>query len=204
MLHLFKNLNLKQFEIFKEEEEMSNKYLIWKNPNETEGKKEWIELKGEDFYKFIKSPEAKDRYFTKFPSLLEDGKDKTIIIESTKEEYEDWSKKERHKRYLRNCEVGFSTISYNALESDDDSNSEELLRDESKDVPTEVEMIMNFNNLTEALSILSVDERWLIDELYLCDITKSECELSRQSGIPQKTINNRKIAILKKIKKILK
>jgi len=53
--------------------------------------------------------------------------------------------------------------------------------------------------LIEALDELTDDERKLIDELFFNN--KSERRLSKESGIAQKTINNRKRAILRKLRK---
>lgn len=53
--------------------------------------------------------------------------------------------------------------------------------------------------LFEALAELTEDERGLIDALFYED--KSERQIARETGIPQKTVNNRKKAILKKLRK---
>ena len=53
--------------------------------------------------------------------------------------------------------------------------------------------------LMSALSKLTAEERSLIDALFYED--KSERELAKETGTPQKTINNRKRAILKKLRK---
>lgn len=54
------------------------------------------------------------------------------------------------------------------------------------------------DELYAALDELSDDERLLINELFFNE--KTERELSKELYIPQKTINNRKSAILKKLK----
>lgn len=55
--------------------------------------------------------------------------------------------------------------------------------------------------IDSALKELSKDEIALINALFYKDLT--EREYSLQSGIPQKTINNRKKSILKRLKKLL-
>lgn len=55
--------------------------------------------------------------------------------------------------------------------------------------------------LKEALLLLDKDEQMLINELFLLEI--SERVLSVETGIPQKTINNRKKKVLLKLKEIL-
>ena len=53
--------------------------------------------------------------------------------------------------------------------------------------------------LSMALSELTDDERFLINELFYQE--KSERTVARETGLPQKTINNRKRAIINKLKK---
>ena len=179
---------------------MSKIYLV-KNTQATEAMNEWIEMNGSDFYKFIKSPEAKGRYFIKLPSLSVDSGDDTIVIESSKVKYVEWRKEERRKRYLHECEKGFTVISYHAMESDDGSFGEELIPDKSVDIEPEVELIMACEKLADALTKLNADERWLIDEIIVNGV--NSVQLSTETGIPQQTISWRKIKILKKLKKFI-
>lgn len=58
------------------------------------------------------------------------------------------------------------------------------------------------DSLLAALDRLNDTERSLIDALFYQN--KTERELSRETGMPQKTINNRKWAIINKLKKLLK
>jgi len=53
--------------------------------------------------------------------------------------------------------------------------------------------------LFKALSELTDDERFLVNELFYHE--KSERTVARETGLPQKTINNRKRAIINKLKK---
>jgi RNA polymerase sigma factor (sigma-70 family) len=53
--------------------------------------------------------------------------------------------------------------------------------------------------LFKALSELTDDERFLVNELFYQE--KSERTVARETGLPQKTINNRKRAIINKLKK---
>ena len=55
--------------------------------------------------------------------------------------------------------------------------------------------------LRQCLLLLEPDERELIDELFLNG--KSERDLTTQTGIPQKTINDKKHRILRKLKKLM-
>lgn len=53
--------------------------------------------------------------------------------------------------------------------------------------------------MISCLKLLSDEEQKLINELFYND--KSERQYSRETGIPQRTIHDRKVKILKKIKK---
>ena len=56
------------------------------------------------------------------------------------------------------------------------------------------------DELYAALAELADDEQSLINALFYQD--KSERDISKETGVPQKTINNRKQSILKKLKKL--
>ena len=56
--------------------------------------------------------------------------------------------------------------------------------------------------LHQCLDLLDAEERMLIDALFFEGLT--EREYSQRSGIPQKTINDRKNRILKKLYQLLK
>ena len=48
---------------------MSKTYWIKKDPDLKNEETEWVEMSGIDFYRFLKSPESKDRYFIDFDDL---------------------------------------------------------------------------------------------------------------------------------------
>ena len=185
---------------------MSKIYLV-KNTWETaKSSSKWIQMDGFSFYKFIKSPEASDRYFIKLPPLLKDGNDNFITIEASKKEYRKWRSEMRHKRHLREygtAEKKYTVISYHAIKSEDSCYGEESLPDESINIEEEIEKLMEREALTDTLIKLTAEERWLIDELYLFDNTKSVHKLSKECGIPRMTLNDRKKRILIKLKKFL-
>lgn len=179
---------------------MSKKYLVWKNHSTANAKIDWIEMNGFDFYKFIRSPEAKGRYFIRMQNLLEDSSDDTITIEANEAQYREWRTEENHKYHLRRSRKSFITFSYHAWTSDDECYGEEMLPDESVDVQAEVEMIMACEKIAEALLTLSAEERWLIDELFFLNEKMTMRKLSAKTSIPLMTLQDRKKAIYKKIK----
>lgn len=59
-------------------------------------------------------------------------------------------------------------------------------------------------HLSKLMRFLSISERELVDVLFLHNPENlSERKIARRQDIPQKTLNNRKKELLKKIKKIL-
>ena len=84
--------------------------------------------------------------------------------------------------------------SLNALED----NGFEAISDERL-IEEIVEDKLLLDMLFEALAELTEDERGLINALF-CEC-KSERQIAAETGTPQKTINNRKKAIVKKLRK---
>lgn len=59
---------------------------------------------------------------------------------------------------------------------------------------------MQIEALQKAISVLSEADKTLIQALFYDGLT--EREYSKKTGLPQKTINNRKLAIIRKLKKL--
>ena len=92
-------------------------------------------------------------------------------------------------------------VSYNEYDTDECSG-EDMLIDPDGDVATQVADKLMAEHLRHIVSLLPDDERELIEALFFKGY--SERKWSKISGIPQKTINDRKQKILLKLKKILK
>ena len=52
---------------------------------------DWIMMTGKEFYRFIKSPEGKSRYF-----IMRDN----LVIETSREQCSDWLSEQEHCEYL--------------------------------------------------------------------------------------------------------
>ena len=79
-------------------------------------------------------------------------------------------------------------------------NGEDILVDTVTDTAGQAEKRILLDKLKKALANLSDSERQLIDVLFTHGL--SEREWSAQSGIPQKTINDRKNRLLNRLRKI--
>ena len=182
---------------------MKSAFFIWKNPDIQGQKDNWLALSGSDFTTFIKSPLSHNRFFIKLSSCLEDRSDKTIFIEATKDEYLAWRIQNNHRAYLKKITKGLSVISLEELVNEEGLAWEDFMTDEAVNVEDEAIHNVQILSLLNVLPELSTEERLLIDALYLSDSPISGREFSKLSGIPQKTISNRVIKVLKKIKLLM-
>jgi DNA-directed RNA polymerase specialized sigma24 family protein len=116
---------------------------------------------------------------------------------------------ERRRQYKNDImeESEFVVISLFAMESsstiDDAISGEELIAEDTSDIVEDIFRKFELERLRRALAQLSDDEYQLIYDLFLQENPPSERFYSRAKGIPQKTVNCRKLAIFKKIKNIL-
>ena len=179
---------------------MKSTYLIWKNPPRNGETPDWQEITGKQFYSLVSSPEGKNRYFVKLASTDQGGGDGTIIMEATQADYIEWKREKNHSDYLRNYNKKIEVISYHHLESKDgECAGEELLRDGGCDVEGENLELLIREEIRAAVSRLSSAEQELLEYLYLSDKQGTERGYSALTGIPQKTINDRKKRAFKKI-----
>lgn len=126
-----------------------------------------------------------------------DGK----YYETTKEVYEVYYQMDRRERYLEERDLNKGVINFCDIDNEDYS-AEEILSDKDTDIEEEVINSVLIKTVLEAMSLLSEEEKWLIQELFFCG--KSERELTRNTGIPRKTSNYRKEKALSKIRKFIK
>ena len=140
----------------------------------------------------MNSSENEKRYF-----IPVDGK----VYETTKEIYEVYYQMDRRERYLEERDIKNGVLNFGDI---DDANyaAEERIIDENADVEKEVIDQILWNAVLEAMSLLSDEENWLIQELFFYG--KSEVILSKESGIARTTIQSKKCKAIEKIKKIMK
>ena len=191
---------------------MKTKYYVWKDGKQSPEKQDWIEMTPLEFIELCNSnrnlKQENRRYFYQLPGL-ESG-DTYLYLECTYEQYKE-SRLERYKRMKEKKEieelessrrlyysVSFDTVAEN--EMGDDFTLQDLIPDPDSDF--EDRLILS-SDVQSALKTLTPDELEIIEMLYLSEYAVSERELARQMKLPQKTLNNRKIKILSKIKKSL-
>lgn len=123
-----------------------------------------------------------------------------MLMEVSEKDYLDFYKNKRRQKYIDERSAENGDFSYDMLTTDDFSGEDILIADQPDVCDTVVESIMT-DKLRKSLQLLNQDEKLLIHALYF--ERKSERKVSEETGIPQKTINDRKRRIIAKLKKLL-
>ena len=118
-----------------------------------------------------------------------------MLMEVSKDAYKSFYKDKRRQKYLNERSDDNGDFSYDMLTTDEFN----ILVDEVADTAGEAEKNLLLDKLRLVIAGLSEDERQLLDALYYQGLT--ERDWSAQSGIPQKTINDRKKRLLIKLRK---
>ena len=185
---------------------MKSIFLVWKDKNCNGENPEWIYMKANEFFEFKKQPENADRRFVQVGDKKSSLDDTVIFIEANEELYKksnaEQSRKSRISKTKKEHPLTF--ISLDALRgSDEDIDNHERYSYSEGDE----EYIMGklqVGELHEAIKDLTDSERKTLDIILFSYLHhKSERETAMYFGIPQKTLNNRKIKIFKKIEKKL-
>jgi len=122
-----------------------------------------------------------------------------MLMEVSKDAYKAFYREQRRQKYLKERSNDNGDFSYDMLTTDD-FNGEDILVDTVSDTAGQAERNLLVDKLKKILCDLPENERQLIDALFTQGL--SEREWSAQSGIPQKTINDRRNRLLKKLRKI--
>lgn len=124
-----------------------------------------------------------------------------MLIEVCPSEYKDFYKEIERGKYYKKLEKNNRVCSYNNL-SDEEFNGIEVVADMNVDVEFEVERKIEIERLERALLELNQDEYTLIKKLFYEDISLRK--YAEMTGKPFGTIQTRKRAVIKKLRKILK
>lgn len=185
---------------------MSTKFYV-KDENGSvmsyDGKTKYEVYEGSKAYKYLKTKDGRNKVFY---SNIEPNGDK-IFIECTKEQYKGFEEERKHHLYLKNQEdeKGFEKITLNFIVhlSDDEEELLEMIPDANVNIEESIETRKLLDNLSKALNSLSEDDFELIDCLFLQETPLTERMYAEKKGVHHMTIHNRKVSILKKLKKFL-
>ena len=152
---------------------------------------EYIEISYKEFCE-KQNAEFKDKFFISIHDML---------MEVDEAYYTEFYREQRREKYLRERAIEKGDIYYNSLDTEDFCG-EEILIDPDENVEEQVMDKLMAEHIRYIVSLLPSDESELIEALFFNGY--SERQWSKISGVPQKTINDRKQKILLKLKKILK
>ena len=178
-------------------------YLVKKNPESKKENTEWMQMSGEEFYRFTHSEEGKGRYFIHLTDDVGYEADE-IYIEAGYEEFYSWKQEDTRHRYLADCAKDTMIISSDVPVT---GGEELLLIDTIQDESISIdEMIVHkemLKKLREALASLSSDEVAIIQTLYFSGRIVTEAEAGKRLGMSQQAFNYRKKKIFSKLAKFL-
>ena len=123
-----------------------------------------------------------------------------MLMEVTPEQYRDFYKARRRQKYLYERSRENRDISIDMLTTEQ-FNGADILVSDGMDIEEQVAYKLLLDKLHSCLALLTEEEQELIYALFFGE--KTEREWSAETGIPQKTINNRKRKILLKLKALL-
>ena len=123
-----------------------------------------------------------------------------MLMEVTPEQYRAFYKERRRQKYLYERSRDNRDISIDMLTTEQ-FNGADILVSDGMDIEEQVAYKLLLDKLHSCLSMLTEEEQELIYALFFGE--KTEREWSAETGIPQKTINNRKRKILLKLKALL-
>lgn len=178
-------------------------FLVWKDKDCNGINPEWIEMTGKEFYRFTSKPENARRRFIVLDDRFNEGAD-IITIEANEEEYQKWKKEYDHQRYLDKLELERETVSlYDAISMHEDLSYEEVIADEDVNVEETIMRQTINNSFRTVLSQLDEKEKKWVKFLFLINRSLTESQISAKYGIPQTTLNSKKLAIRRKLRALL-
>ncbi|MFT4104772.1 MAG: sigma-70 family RNA polymerase sigma factor [Lacrimispora sp.] len=123
------------------------------------------------------------------------------LVPVSEEVYLTYYRMKRRELYLEEKDARHGVFHYSALDTDE-TNGEDAIPDlVSNCVEDMVVDKLVAESLYQCLGLLTKEEQELIFTLFFQN--KSEHQISRETGIPQKTIHNRKVRILAQLKKLM-
>lgn len=120
-----------------------------------------------------------------------------MLMEVKDDEYKTFYKNVRRQKYLKELSTANGDFSYDMLTTDD-FNGQDILVDEKQDVEEIVEKNIMLDKLEASLSLLSTEEKKLIQMIFFEELT--EREIARKQGVSQVAVHKKKKKILNKLK----
>lgn len=172
---------------------MAKRYFRKRDPAAQESNLEWIEMSGQEFYRFITSPAGRGCFFID----MED-----VVIEAPKEVYEEWRREQSWKNYHQNqaTKIGVKILPLNSDEISERGSGADVIPDETVHVEEDAILSSEIHDLHTALSQLDPASYQIIYSYYLADGHKTESQIAEELRISQSAVHKRKKKILKYLK----
>ena len=178
-------------------------YLVKKNPESKKENTEWMQMSGEEFYRFTHSEKGKGRYFIHLTDDVGYEADE-IYIEAGYEEYQDWYKESRRHRYLMECEGETLPLSSDVPVSGGDELLIDTVMDDRTSLEEECVRKDELERLRRVVRDLKPEEFQLLKVMYLGDWVRTEQEAAKELGVSRDIIKRRKKKLFFKIQKFLR
>lgn len=123
-----------------------------------------------------------------------------MLMEVAEDEYRTFYKNVRRQKYLKELSTANGDFSYDMLTTDD-FNGQDIMVDGEQDVEEIVEKNLMFDKLNDCLSLLSAEEKELIQMIFFEELT--EREIAKKQGISQVAVHKKKQRTLNRLKKFL-
>ena len=168
----------------------------------TDRTKRYKQLTGQALYTYLQTEEGKKKYFDVWK---DDDREIMIGVEVPPERAKRYAAEQRRRRYVKAVMKEFD-ISITSLDIITDAetesfNGEQILPLLSVNLEEDLMEKIEREELQKAIGKLEKEERLLIVALFFEGY--SEREWMGITGVPQRTINDRKRKIIEKLKKIL-
>jgi len=124
-----------------------------------------------------------------------------MLMEVSESDYREFYRVRRRQKYIDEEASRIGLLSYHALDTDEMSG-EEILVDSSHFIEEQVSRKLDIEAMLQCFSKLNEADRKLLWALYFDG--KSEQQLSKDTGVPRRTINYKKQRAITKLKKLLK
>ena len=171
---------------------MAKRYYRKNNSSEPNG---WVEMTGKEFYQFVQDPRNRGRYFIDMGD---------VVLETTESTCREHKAEENHHTYLLKQQEGVEIVSLQSKLRGESMTVQDIVADQTQEVEAAAVRSLLMQEMYAALRQLPEDERGMIYILYLNRPQKTISELSRESGIPLMTLQNKKLRILAKLRRSLK
>lgn len=180
------------------------RFFVRKNPGKRETVKEWIEMNGADFYRFLRTDEAKGRHFIR---LGNDGDSECdeIYMEVTKKKYRAWKSEENRKRYRqKRNQLGQKLISLSDPIGGDDEEEltvEDMIGTDDSETSESAIRRVQVAELDRFIAGLSAEEQRLLEMSYWKRMKQEE--IAKVLGIAQPNVHKRLQRIERKLARLM-